>query len=41
LNLENKNRMIPPYYQEFTKEKIPVVKTDGVSVKVIAGESYN
>ena len=39
LNLENKNRMIDPRYQELTKEKIPNVEKDGVKVKVIAGEA--
>jgi len=40
INLENKNRMVHPAYQEFTKDKIPVVKKEGVTVKVIAGEAY-
>src|SRR5262245_42150383 len=38
MNLPAKDKMTKPNYQEFGKEKLPVVEKDGVSVKVIAGE---
>ena len=40
VNLENKNKMIEPRYQEFKKDKIPVAEMEGVKVKVIAGEAF-
>ena len=40
LNLENKNRMIEPQYQEYIADKIPNVEKDGVLVKIIAGEAF-
>lgn len=40
LNLPRKNKMVPPHFKMFWSEKIPVAKTDGSQVTVIAGE-YN
>lgn len=39
VNLAQKDKMIDPAYQELLSKDIPVVKKDGVRVKVIAGES--
>jgi len=38
MNLPARDKMAPPNYQEFGGEKIPVVQTAGLGVKVIAGE---
>merc|ERR1711976_584262 len=40
VNLESKHKMVEPEYQELVSKDIPVVKKDGVKVKVIAGESF-
>ena len=40
INLENKNRMVDPRYQEFKKAEIPIAIKEGVKVKVIAGEVF-
>jgi quercetin 2,3-dioxygenase len=37
MNLPSKDKMVPPNYQEFGGEKLPVVRKTGVNVKVIAG----
>lgn len=38
INLDMKNKMIEPYYQEFKSEDIPIVEEqDGSTVKIIAG----
>jgi len=39
INLSSKNKLCDPEYQEITKDKVPVVTKDEVTVKVIAGES--
>lgn len=39
VNLAKKNKMVKPAYQELLSKDIPVVKKDGVQVKIIAGES--
>lgn len=39
VNLAKKYKMVEPAYQELLSKDIPVVKKDGVRVKVIAGES--
>ncbi|XP_047334738.1 pirin-like protein [Impatiens glandulifera] len=39
INLASKDKMIEPNYQELLKEEISKAEKDGVSVKVIAGES--
>jgi len=39
VNLRKKDKMVEPAYQEHLSEDIPSSKTDGVTVKVIAGES--
>ena len=39
VNLRQKDKMVEPAYQEHLSEDIPSSKTDGVTVKVIAGES--
>jgi len=40
VNLPAKDKMIPPRYQDFQEDKIPIVKLDnGVCIKVMAGES--
>lgn len=39
VNLPKKDKMIKPYYQDIPANKIPIIKNDGVKVKVIAGES--
>ncbi len=38
LNLPAKLKMIEPKYQDLPKESLPVVKTDGITAKVLAGE---
>jgi len=40
VNLPKKDKMCRPNYQDVSKDKIPVVTKDGVTVKVIAGEAY-
>ena len=40
VNLAKKDKMIEPQYQELKSTDIPVKIKDGVTVKVIAGESY-
>ena len=40
VNLASKNKMISPAYQELLSKDIPEVSRDGVTVKVIAGESF-
>jgi len=39
VNLPKKDKMMNPRYQELPSKKIPIVKSNGVRVKVIAGES--
>ncbi|XP_075516389.1 pirin-like protein [Primulina tabacum] len=39
INLASKNKMIEPRYQELLDKEIPRVEKDGVTVKIIAGES--
>jgi len=39
VNLPKKDKMIKPHYQDVPAQKIPVVQKDGVTVRVIAGES--
>ena len=39
VNLKNENKMVEPKYQELEAKDIPFGETDGVHVKVIAGES--
>jgi redox-sensitive bicupin YhaK (pirin superfamily) len=41
INLSKENKMIPPQYQELKNADIPIATKDGVTVKVIAGESMN
>lgn len=38
VNLPKKSKMTPPRYQGLVKDQIPVVETDGFSLRVIAGE---
>lgn len=38
INLESKNKMVEPAYQEYTSDKIEVFKGDGVEVKIISGK---
>lgn len=40
VNLAKKDKMVKPAYQELLSKDIPVATKDGVSVKVIAGESF-
>lgn len=40
INLSSENKMIEPKYQELLSKDIPEVTADGVTVRVIAGESY-
>ena len=40
VNLENKNKMIEPRYQEVKNADIPIAEKEGVKVKVIAGEVF-
>ncbi|XP_041359380.1 pirin-like isoform X2 [Gigantopelta aegis] len=40
VNLSAKNKMVTPTYQELLDKDIPKVTKDGVTAKVIAGESY-
>jgi len=39
INLTAKDKFCEPQYQEISKEKVPIAKTENVTVKVIAGES--
>ncbi|KAG8047105.1 hypothetical protein GUJ93_ZPchr0008g11569 [Zizania palustris] len=39
INLSSKDKMVEPRYQELTSQDIPAAESDGVSVKVIAGEA--
>jgi redox-sensitive bicupin YhaK (pirin superfamily) len=39
VNLSKQNKMVEPAYQELLDKDIPKTKQNGVSVKVIAGES--
>jgi redox-sensitive bicupin YhaK (pirin superfamily) len=39
VNLPRKDKMLPPRYQDTPSTRIPVVAKNGVSAKVIAGES--
>lgn len=41
INLDNKNRMIDPIYQEYKNEEIPIVSTGKSRVKIISGEYDN
>ncbi|XP_067663838.1 pirin-like isoform X2 [Haliotis asinina] len=41
VNLAAKDKMVEPAYQELLDKNIPRSSKDGVTVKVIAGESYN
>ena len=38
INLKSSNKMIEPHYQEFKSKDIPVVRRNGINVKVISGE---
>ncbi|XP_064608862.1 pirin-like [Liolophura sinensis] len=40
VNLAQKDKMVKPVYQELLSKDIPVATKDGVTVKVIAGESF-
>ena len=40
VNLSKQNKMVEPAYQELLDKDIPKTKQSGVSVKVIAGESF-
>jgi len=40
VNLAKKDKMVDPAYQELLDKDIPRTSKDGVTVKVIAGESY-
>ena len=40
INLPAKKKMCDPKYQEFRSKDIPEYKEDGLTVKVIAGDSY-
>lgn len=39
VNLPRRDKMMPPRYQEISGESIPTVSKDGVTVRVIAGQS--
>ena len=39
VNLPKKDKMIKPRYQDIPSDKIPVAQSNGIKVKVIAGES--
>ena len=39
VNLASKYKMVEPVYQELLSKDIPTVTRDGVTVRVIAGES--
>lgn len=40
VNLPKKDKMIPPRYQDYQPESIPVVTLDnGIKIKIMAGES--
>jgi redox-sensitive bicupin YhaK (pirin superfamily) len=41
INLSKDNKMIPSQYQELKNADLPIATKDGVTVKVIAGESMN
>lgn len=41
VNLSKENKMVPPQYQELKSKDIPVATQNGVTVKIIAGESMN
>lgn len=41
VNLRKTDKMVPPAYQELLDKDIPKVTKDGVTVKVIAGESFD
>ncbi|KAG6517636.1 hypothetical protein ZIOFF_021032 [Zingiber officinale] len=40
INLSSKNKMMEPRYQELKREDISEVKREGVTVRIIAGESF-
>lgn len=40
INLPKKDKFIKPRYQDYKAEEIPVVKEDGMTVRVMAGESH-
>lgn len=40
INLDKKNKMCEPRYQEFKNETIPVYVDDTIRVKVISGEVF-
>lgn len=40
INLPKEKKMIEPFYQEFESSKIPVIKKDGVTAKVICGNEW-
>jgi redox-sensitive bicupin YhaK (pirin superfamily) len=40
VNLPAKDKMIPPYYQDVSSERIPEFRGDGFVVRVIAGEAF-
>jgi len=40
LNLEKKNKLCEPAYQEFRSQEIPEYKGDNMRAKVIAGEVF-
>ncbi|KAL5221820.1 hypothetical protein ABZP36_026533 [Zizania latifolia] len=39
INLSSKDKMVEPRYQELASQDIPAAESDGMSVKVIAGEA--
>ncbi len=39
VNLPRKDKMLPPRYQDTPSERIPVARENGVTAKVVAGES--
>ncbi|EAS00060.1 kinesin motor domain protein (macronuclear) [Tetrahymena thermophila SB210] len=39
VNLDKKNKMCDPEYQEYKSEKLPIVKRDGIWIRLIAGEA--
>jgi redox-sensitive bicupin YhaK (pirin superfamily) len=41
VNLPKKAKMMPPKYQELKHTEVPVVSSQGTTVKIIAGESMN
>ncbi|KAL4485373.1 hypothetical protein ABPG72_008549 [Tetrahymena utriculariae] len=40
INLEKKDKMCEPQYQEIKSDKLPIVQKDGVWIRLIAGEAF-